>query len=421
MESYALDADYALLQDQKDVLRDFRDKFYIPKQSNGQDTHYFTGNSLGAQPKDVVPYVMKELETWKYLGVEGHHQNGSPWILYQQLLTDKAADLIGGKPTEVVFMNSLTVNLHLMLVSFYRPTATRYKILINANLFPSDYYALCSVVKFHGLDPAKAIVVLPASNKGIVPAEEIDTILHNEGASIALVMMEAINYYSGQAFDIAHITKMAHQQGCVVGFDLAHAMGNRELTLHEDQVDFAVWCSYKYLNGGPGTIGGCFVHQKHHKDDLPRLAGWWGHELQTRFMNNLEFKPIEGAEGWQLSNPSILSLACLRASLDIFQQAGMKRLREKSIRLTGYLEFLVNAVDHPNLSVITPQQASERGCQLTLLVKHQAGDLLERLKCAGFICDLRPPNRLRIAPVPLYNTFSDVYELYRFLKQEADK
>lgn len=421
MEKYAIDPDYALAQDCIDVLQSFRQQFFIPKQKNGKDTHYFAGNSLGAQPKDAAKYVAQEMEKWQQLGVAGHHHNDHPWLSYQKILADQAAPLLGGEASEVVFMNSLTVNLHLMLVSFYRPTALRYKILINANIFPSDFYALCSEVKFHGLDPSKAIIVLPSSAEGIVDPEEIDVVLHKEGESIALVMMEGVNYFSGQAFDIPHITKKAQQQGCLVGFDLAHTIGNCELTLHDAEVDFAVWCSYKYLNGGPGAIGGCFIHQKHHKADLHRFAGWWGHELQSRFSRNANFKPIPCAEGWQLSNPPIISLACLRASLDIFERAGLKRLREKSIRLTGYLEFLIEQLGYSNLAIITPHHMAKRGCQLSLLVKQNAKLLLEHLNYAGFVCDLRAPNCIRIAPVPLYNTFSDVYELYKFLKQEAIK
>lgn len=417
---YSIDPEYALEQDKKDPLRAFRHRFVIPKQSDGREACYFAGNSLGAQPEKAFEYVADEMKRWQELGVEGHLEGSSPWISYHKLLTEEMAHLIGASPSEVAVMNSLTVNLHLMLVSFYRPTAKRHKILINPHIFSSDFYALRSHVEFHGYDPDDSILMLPANSKGIVNQESIEELLEGKGDEIALVFMESVNYYTGQAFDVNAIAAKAKLQGCFVGFDLAHGIGNCQYDLGQGNVDFAVWCSYKYLNGGPGGIGGCFIHRNHHKENtMPRFTGWWGHDFEGRFYRDKKFHPMPGAEGWQLSNPPILSIACLKASLEIFNEAGMLALREKSKKLTGYLEFLLESLPIKNFEIITPRDQEERGCQLSIRVQGEGKILLERLKKGGFICDLRYPDVIRLAPVPLYNTFEEVFHFYDFLKNKT--
>jgi kynureninase len=326
---------------------------------------------------------------------------------------------VGAKPIEVVVMNSLTVNLHLMMVSFYRPTPSRHKIVIEANAFPSDQYAVQSQIKFHGFDVKTSLIELqPRPGETTLRTEDIEALIENDGESIALIMLGGINYYTGQAFEMERIARAGHQKGCVVGFNLAHAAGNLVLNLHDWGVDFAVWCSYKYLNAGPGAIAGCFVHEKHARRlDLPRFAGWWGHNKTTRFIMPPEFDPISGAEGWQLSNPPILQLAALRASMDIFDEAGMKNLRAKSERLTGCLEFLLNQNPDDNISIITPKDPSQRGCQLSIRITKHGKALHEKLKAAGIVCDWREPDVIRVAPVPLYNTFVDVFNFFETFKR----
>lgn len=405
----------AAAMDAADPLKHYREQFFIPMH-NGRQVHYFSGNSLGLQPKTTRGYVDEELSHWASLGVKGHMEAKNPWITYHSILSHDLALLTGAQPEEVVAMNSLTINLHLMLTSFYRPTASRYKILVNPQLFPSDYFAIASQMQLHGLDPKTAILELPSSPDGIVHQEEIERILKIEGHTISLVLIEAVSYYTGQAFNLSAIAAAAHRYGCLLGVNLAHAIGNIELSLHHDNIDFAVWCSYKYLNGGPGCIGGCFVHSKHHTDTkLPRLAGWWGHNIEGRFKDH-KFHPIPNAEGWQISNPPILIMACLKASLDLYKNAGMQALREKSILLTGYLEELIGTLNHSAFRSITPKATNERGCQLSIKVQNKPELLLKTLTEHGFICDLRHPDIMRIAPTPLYNTFADVYKLYEFLK-----
>lgn len=419
---YSLDPSFAIHQDQIDPLRQFRHEFSIPKQSNGDDCCYFSGNSLGAQPKSCAEYISKELEQWKEYGSLGHFYSSHPWISCQEEVSKLLAPIAGALPSEVIAMNSLTVNLHLMMVSFYRPTKERYKILVNPHLFPSDSFALQTQVEFHQLDPKKAIIAIPEDSQGIISQKELEKIIESEGESIALVLMEGVNNFTGQAFDLKHITALAHQKGSLAGFDLAHSIGNQPLSLHDAGVDFAVWCSYKYLNGGPGAVGGCFIHEKHHLDPaLPRFAGWFGHDKSDRFATGTLFHPIPSVEGWQVSNPPILSLAALKASLDIFHKTDLASLTKKSIHLTGYLEFLLKELKNPALTIITPENPAQRGCQLSVKVKAEATELCERLKERGFICDFRPPDVLRFAPVPLYNTFLDVYRLYFFLKNEGLK
>lgn len=405
--------------DEQDSLKHFREKFHIPKHSNGEDVLYFTGNSLGLQPKQTREYIEQELKDWETLGVEGHFKAKNPWMSYHELLTDSMAKIIGAKPIETVLMNSLTVNLHLLMVSFYRPTAQRNKIVIETGAFPSDQYAVKSQIKFHGYEVAESLIELkPRSGETTLRIEDIEKTLRENADSIALILIGGVNYYSGQAFDMKRISEVGHEIGAVVGFDLAHAAGNLFLQLHDWNVDFAAWCSYKYLNSGPGGIGGIFVHERHSENfDLPRFAGWWGHDKETRFLMGDEFVPIKGAEGWQSSNPPIFLLASLRASLDIFEEAGMKNLCEKSVKLTNYLEFLLNEIHDERISVITPTDENQRGCQLSIRVKDSDKNLFKQLTNNGVIADWREPDVIRVAPVPLYNSFADVWKFVEILKE----
>jgi kynureninase len=402
---------FADLMDASDPLARYRDRFHIPKGSSGEDCVYLCGHSLGLQPKTARTYVEQELEDWARLAVEGHFHARNPWMPYHELLAMPTARLVGANPGEVVVMNSLTVNLHLMMVSFYRPTAQRHKILIESKVFPSDQYALQSQLRYHGLDPEDSLITIaPRHGESAIRTEDIGGLIDRQGESIALIMLGGVNYYSGQFFDCAKIVAAGHRMGCVVGFDMAHGAGNLPLKLHDWNVDFAVWCSYKYLNGGPGCIAGCFVHERHARSfDLPRFAGWWGHDKDSRFRMESTFQPTAGAEGWQLSNPSILSMAALRASMDIFDEVGMESLRAKSENLTGYLEFLLNHAPVGNFSIITPRDASQRGAQLSLRIEKKGRWICDRLMQQGIVCDWREPDILRVAPVPLYNTFLDVY------------
>lgn len=403
--------DFAFAMNAGDSLADYRNRFHIPKIPGGADSVYLCGHSLGLQPKTARSYVEKELEEWSRLGVDGHFHAQNPWMPYHEMLAAPTARLVGALPEEVVVMNSLTVNLHLMLVSFYRPTAARNRILIESNAFPSDQYAVQSQIRYHGYDPATALIeIAPRSGDKTVRTEDIEKLLASEGEQIALTMLGGVNYYSGQAFECERIAAAAHARGCVVGFDMAHAAGNIPLQLHDWNADFAVWCSYKYLNGGPGCVAGCFVHERHARNpDLPRFAGWWGNDKDARFRMEPEFQPIAGAEGWQLSNPSILSMAAVRASMDIFDEAGMERLRAKSELLTGYLEFLLEQKTHENFSIITPRHPAHRGAQLSLQITKNGRTLCDRLAQQGIICDWREPDILRVAPAPLYNSFLDVH------------
>lgn len=396
--------------DAADRLAHFRDRFHIPLQPNGQPHIYLCGNSLGLQPKSVRGYIEQELKDWETLGVEGHLHAKNPWLPYHEFLTASTARLAGALPSEVVVMNQLTVNLHLMMVSFYRPDKNRYKIMIEADAFPSDRYAVESQLRFHGFDPADGLILVRSrSGDSVVPTDEILEAIEREGEKVALILLGGVNYYTGQAFDMQTITTAGHAKGCVVGYDLAHAAGNLELQLHDWQVDFATWCSYKYLNAGPGAVSGVFVHERHAQaTDLPRFAGWWGHDKATRFKMGPEFKAIPGAEGWQLSNAPIFSMASLRASMEIFDEAGMAALRKKSISLTGYLRFLLEPhLDRLNIRIITPADVKQSGCQLSLQTSRNGKELHQRLTEEGVICDWREPDVIRIAPVPLYNTFED--------------
>ena len=403
--------DFALAMTAADPLAAYRDRFHIPKAPNGSDCVYLCGHSLGLQPKSARAYVEQELQDWAHLGVEGHFHAKNPWMLYHESLTAPTARLVGALPSEVVVMNSLTVNLHLMIVSFYRPTPQRHKIVIESNAFPSDQYAVQSQISFHGYDPAESLLeIAPRPGETSVRTEDIDKLLAEKGEQIALSLLSGVNYYSGQAFDCQHIAKAAHAQGCIVGFDMAHAAGNLLLQLHDWNVDFAVWCSYKYLNGGPGCVAGCFVHEKPAMDkELPRFAGWWGHDKSSRFQMPPQFQPIPGAEGWQLSNPSILSMAALRASMEIFDEVTMKRLRAKSEALTAYLEFLLAQQPGEKFSILTPRGPAQRGAQLSLQIRKGGRAICDLLAQQGIICDWREPDILRVAPVPLYNSFLDVH------------
>ena len=404
---------FAETLDRQDELKSFRSEFFFP-QHEGKEVIYLTGNSLGLQPKSAMAALQTELNDWAKFGVEGHFQGTNPWFHYHKFFSESAANVVGALPSEVVVMNNLTVNLHLMMVSFYRPTKERYKIIMEAGAFPSDQYAMESQVKFHGYRYEDAVIeVSPRAGEYALRTEDILDVIENNRDSVALVMFSGVQYYTGQAFDIEAITKAAHAAGAIAGFDLAHAAGNLKLNLHDWQVDFAVWCSYKYLNSGPGGVSGVFVHEKHGENpDLPRFAGWWGHREDVRFKMQKGFIPEKGAAGWQLSNAPVLSMAVHKASLEIFDRAGMDRLVAKSKLLTGYLEFVLKDVsarnDSISLTVITP---SERGCQLSVLAGSNARKLFDYLTQNGVVADWREPEVIRMAPVPLYNSFEDIYRL----------
>lgn len=410
--------EYAKSRDKQDSLSHFRNKFHIPKDKNGEDVIYLCGNSLGLQPKLTSEYLEEELEAWSSLGVDGHTEGKHPWMPYHEFLTKNMAKIVGAKPEEVVVMNTLTTNLHLMMVSFYRPTKERYKIVVEADAFPSDKYAVESQIKFHGFNPEDALIQWkPRKEDELNHLEDLEEILKNHGNEIALLMIGSPNYYTGQSFPLKKITELGHQYGCKVGFDLAHGAGNIQPDLHNSGADFAVWCTYKYLNSGPGSLGGCFVHERHaNNKDLKRFAGWWGHNKKTRFNMRKDFDPIPGAEGWQLSNPPILSMAAIRASLDIFAEAGFENLRKKSVELTGYLEFLMDEMKNDFVRVITPRNPDERGCQLSIQVKNADRSLHDKLTATGVISDWREPDVIRIAPTPLYNSFEDVFRFAQKLQ-----
>ncbi|MDN5212741.1 kynureninase [Fulvivirgaceae bacterium BMA12] len=406
----------AITLDEQDPLKGYRDRFHLPKQANGKPYIYFCGNSLGLQPKSVEKYIKQELEDWRNLGVKGHTEAKNPWMPYHEFLVGKMANIVGAKPIEVGVMNSLTTNLHLLMASFYRPTADRYKILIESDAFPSDKYAVESQLKFHGFENG-LLELTPRAGETLIRHEDIEATIGREGEQIALILLGCPNYYTGQVFDMKHIAALGHEQGCVVGFDVAHGAGNLLLDLHETAIDFAVWCTYKYLNGGPGSVAGCFVHEKHaYQFDLPRLTGWWGHNKATRFGMRNDFDPLPGAEGWQLSNPPILSLAAILASLDIFEEVGMESLSEKSVKLTGYLEHLMNQIHDDRIRIITPANPVERGCQLSIQVATEGRSLFEGISRDGVIADWREPDVIRVAPVPLYNSFEDVFDFVSILK-----
>ena len=412
---------FAQRADAEDELSRFRNQFLFP-QYKGENCLYFTGNSLGLQPKTARDVLLQELEDWAEFGVEGHFQARNPWYSYHESLMEPMAGIVGAKKNEVVAMNGLTTNLHLLLVSFFRPKNKRTKIICEAKAFPSDRYVLDSQLQFHGLDPKEHLIALePRAGEHCLRTEDVVEAIKNAGDSLALVMMGGVNYYTGQLFDIARITEAAHEVGAIIGWDLAHAAGNVPLYLHEWNVDFAAWCTYKYLNSGPGSVAGIFVHEQHgNNTDLHRFAGWWGHDKKTRFEMKPEFQAIPGAEGWQLSNAPVFSMAVHKASLEIFEEAGMSVLRRKSEKLTAFLEFVLRdveaAVENTTFEIITPMRVEERGCQLSVLMHGQGKPFFDKLTAAGVIADWREPNVIRLAPVPLYNSFEDVFRLGEIMK-----
>jgi len=411
---------FAKEADSSDYLRPFRDEFFIPE-LNGKPSYYFTGNSLGLQPKEVENALKIELEDWKNLGVEGHFHGKNPWMYYHKFLTENAALVVGAKPIEVVVMNQLSSNLHFLFVSFYRPTPKRYKIIMEAGAFPSDMYIVESQVKFHGYQPEYAIIeIKPRAGEHALRHSDILQVIEDHKDELALVFFSGVQYYTGQVFQISEITAKAHACGAIAGFDLAHAAGNIELKLHEWGVDFAAWCSYKYLNSGPGSVGGVFIHEKYAEDNsLPRFAGWWGHEESVRFKMLKGFIPEKGAAGWQVSNAPVLSMAVHKISLDIFARAGMQHIIEKGKKLNAYLTFIIKDVLKTNtnlqLEIITPEMP-ERGCQLSLLTGENGKSLFDYLTQNGVIADWRHPNVIRMAPVALYNSYEDIFQFGQILQ-----
>ena len=411
---YNTSIDFAIELDENDPLVSFQEKFHFPVRENGEKHIYLCGNSLGLQAKKTEDFVKQELDDWKELGVEGHFHARKPWLPYHEFLSESYSKIVGSKPSEVVAMNTLSVNLHLMMVSFYRPENRRNKIIIEADAFPSDIYAVESHLSHHGLDPAESLIKLkPRDGEVIIRSEDIIKVIEENSETASLIMLGGVNYYTGQVFDMKLITHEAHKHNIVVGFDLAHAVGNIELFLNEWGVDFAVWCSYKYLNSGPGSVAGVFIHEKHHNNNLERFAGWWGHDKESRFKMPDKFIPINTAEGWQLSNPPILSLAAVRASLSIFDEVGMQALIKKSKILTSYLDYLLSQIETDRINIITPDN---RGCQISISVKNGNKDLFNKITERGVIADWREPDVIRVAPVPLYNSYLDVYKFYKILE-----
>jgi len=415
---------YARALDESDRLAPLRARFRIPRRPDGSESVYLCGNSLGLQPVEARAVVEQELDDWAALAVDAHFEARHPWFSYHERFREPAARLVGALPDEVVMMNGLTVNLHLMLVSFYRPTAERYKILMEDSAFPSDTYAVRSQLAYHGHDPEEGVIVaVPREGESTLRTEDIEQLLDRRAGEIALVLLGGVNYYTGQAFDLERIAAAARSRDCVVGYDLAHAAGNLVLSLHDWGVDFAVWCTYKYLNAGPGAVAGCFVHERHRdRADLPRFGGWWGNDPKTRFRMHLEprFRPVRGADGWQLSNPPILALAPLASSLAIFDEVGMTSLREKSERLTGYVEYRVRRAAAKRIEQLTPGDPAQRGCQLSLRLRAGARELFDALQRAGIVVDYREPDVVRLAPVPSYNSFHDAWRLGQVLDDWAE-
>jgi kynureninase len=410
---------YAKKLDSQDTLRHVRNQFFIPA-TDGKSNIYFAGNSLGLQPKNAKKFIAEELYDWAQLGVEGHLRSRRPWLYYHKFTKKALSRLVGAKPAEVVAMNQLTVNLHLMMVSFYNPSPERYKILTEAGAFPSDQYAFESQVKYHGYDPERSIIELkPRDGEHILRTDDIVASIKEHASELALVIFGGVQYYTGQLFDLKKITETGHAAGANVGFDLAHAIGNVPLSLHDDDVDFAVWCSYKYLNSGPGSIAGIFVHERHAENfQLPRFAGWWGHSEKDRFLMEKGFKPMAGADGWQLSNVPVFQSAAHIAALEIFQQNAITTLRKKSLLLTGYLEFLLDDFDPDQkyYRIITPRDPAQRGCQLSVLLQDHGKKIFKGLLQGGVILDWREPDVIRLAPVPLYNSSQDVFRFVEILK-----
>ena len=413
--------EFAKSLDERDPLRSFREEFLFPD-FHEKNLIYFTGNSLGLQPKNAKNYILEELEDWQKYGVEGHFISRRPWYSYHENLTDMMAEIVGAKPIEVVVTHSLTTNLHLLMVSFFRPEGKRTKIICEEKAFPSDQYAIESQLNFHGLGLDNLIEIAPRKGELLIREEDIIAKINEIGDELALVMIGGVNYYTGQLFDMKSITNAGHSVGAKVGFDLAHAAGNVELSLNAWGVDFAAWCGYKYLNSSPGGVAGMFVHERHaNNSNLPRFAGWWGHNKDTRFEMKPGFSPIPGAEGWQLSNAPVLGMAVQLASLEIFKNAGMGRISEKRDLLTAYLEYIILDVSERNkttcsFEIITPSEPAKRGSQLSMLVHGKGKELFEKLSKNGVVADWREPNVIRIAPAPLYNSFEDCYWFGKFLE-----
>jgi kynureninase len=419
--NYDASLDFAQSADDTDPLRGFRSRFAMPRDAQGREILYLAGHSLGAMPLGVRDILNEELDDWSRFGVSGHEEARRPWIPYHENLTAGLSALTGALPNEVVAMNSLTANIHMMLASFYRPEGERRKILIEAGAFSSDRHAVASQIAWHGLDPAVNLIELaPVAGEDLIAEAAIEQCLAQHGASIALVLWPGVQFRTGQAFDIARVSRAVHRAGAIAGFDLAHSVGNTPLSLHDDDADFATWCSYKYLNAGPGAIGGVFIHERH-VDVRPRLSGWWGHDASTRFQMKPGFRAHAGAAGWAVSNPSILAAAPLIASLALFQEAGIDRLREKSIELTGYLEFLLDRLG-PSAQLITPSEPRERGCQLSFRIPGagRGARVFQWLTANGVACDWREPDVVRASPVPLYNSFQDVFLFSEKLKQALE-
>jgi kynureninase len=414
--------EFARSLDQKDVLRSYRNAFYIPKDVSGNEWLYFTGNSLGLQPKTTKAAIEQELNDWANLGVEGHLDAKNPWMPYHEFLTESMAKIVGAKPIEVVVMNTLTANLHFLMASFYSPTEKRHKILIESDAFPSDRYAVQSQLEFHGYDPEACLIEwTPRAGETLLHLQDLETIIDEQGEEIALILIGGVNYYTGQSFDLKKIAEMGHAKGCKVGIDLAHGAGNIQPDLHNSGVDFAAWCTYKYLNAGPGSLGGVFVHERYaHDKTLKRFTGWWSQNKDTRFDMRKPLDLIPGAEGWQLSNPPILSMAAIKASLDLFNEVGMDALRQKSVQLTAYLEYLINNLNHPDVEIISPKDPAQRGCQLSIRVKNADQTLHKRLTENHVITDWREPGVIRFAPVPFYNSFEDIFGMVAILKTLLD-
>ena len=416
---------FAQEADKNDPLREWRNEFHFP-QIKGKDAYYFTGNSLGLQPKQARTFVEAEMKKWETYGVEGHFvPKERPWLKFHEASKAALAKIVGAKPLEVVCMNNLSVNLHLLMVSFFRPTKKRFKVICEAGAFPSDQYMFESQLKFHGLNPAEALVeVAPRTGEQTLRTEDIISTIEQNADELALVLFGGLQYYTGQLFDMPAITKAGHKAGAFVGFDLAHAAGNVPLHLHEWDVDFATWCSYKYLNSGPGNVSGIFVHERFAYDkDLPRFAGWWGHNEQERFLMEKGFDPMPGADGWQLSNVNVISTAAHLASLQLFEQVGMEALREKSLKLTGFLEYIIDELSGEDklFEIITPRNPQERGAQLSIYFHRNGKLMFDYLVEEGVIGDWREPNVIRIAPAPMYNSFEDVYHFGRLLKEAIKK
>ena len=413
-----LDVKYAQELDRRDPLKKYRTAFRFPMQTNGKPKIYFNGNSLGLQPKLSKSFINRELKHWEIYGVKGHFQGPNPWVPYHSKLAPAMATMVGAKPDEVIIMNTLTVNLHLMMTTFYRPTHLRYKVIMEADAFPSDRFAVESQLRLHNIDPKEGIIyVSPDHGSHLLDPQQVLTTIEDHRDEVALVLFGVPNYYTGQVLDMKAIVEASHQVGAKVGFNLAHAAGNIPLQLHQDGADFAVWCTYKYMNGGPGNLSGCFIHERHaFNKTLPRLAGWWGQHPDKRFRMRLDFDPAPGAEGWCISNAPILPLAALEASLVLFLEAGMPALREKSVKLTSYLAYVLDRMVPDQIEVITPTNQEERGCQLSIRVKNSHSDLYQKLTEAGVVTDWRDPDVIRAAPCPFYNTFEEVFQFASILK-----